>query len=133
MYAYDPKYTTVRNRVRNLIAEGLLGKTEDITDYTTLKADLNIDSLDMIELVIALEDEFDITISDEETAKLSSVEEVVYLVMEKRFGPVITAVQRPLMRPVGIASPMPGSNGGFTMVCFTSDDVPAGTEVFVAG
>jgi acyl carrier protein len=82
MYAYDPKYTTVRNRVKNLIAEGLLGKTEDITDYTTLKADLNIDSLDMIELVIALEDEFDITISDEETAKLSSVEEVVYLVME---------------------------------------------------
>lgn len=54
-----------------------------VTEEATLKEDLGIDSLDSVEIVIALESEFDITIEDEEIKTLTTVGDIVKLIESK--------------------------------------------------
>jgi len=67
----------VRERVIGLIAERMAVEADQITDDTHFINDLQSDSLDMAELVIDLEEEFDITISDEDAQKIETVGQAI--------------------------------------------------------
>ncbi|WP_202079887.1 acyl carrier protein [Caldalkalibacillus salinus] len=64
-------------RVKKIIVERLDVDEADVTPEASFKDDLGADSLDVVELVMELEDEFDLEISDEEAEKISKVGEVV--------------------------------------------------------
>lgn len=64
---------TVSERVIKVIAEKMGVEKEKITPETTFVNDLGADSLDQVELVMGLEDEFSITIPDEDAQKIQSV------------------------------------------------------------
>ncbi|MFZ4450180.1 acyl carrier protein [Salibacterium aidingense] len=64
-------------RVKKIVAERLGVEESEITREATFKDDLGADSLDVVELVMELEDEFDLEISDEEAEKIVSIADVV--------------------------------------------------------
>ena len=61
------------DRVKKVIMEQLGVKEEQITDNASFVDDLGADSLDTVELVMALEEEFDCAIPDEEAEKIATV------------------------------------------------------------
>ena len=67
-------------RVRWVISEELRMPKEDINEDSLFVEDLNFDSLDSIEVVIALETEFDIEIADEDSDHIFTVPDIVKLV-----------------------------------------------------
>ncbi len=60
-------------KVRTIVADKLSISEEQVTDAASFIEDLGADSLDTVELVMALEDEFGLDIPDEEAEKLSTV------------------------------------------------------------
>ena len=62
--------------MREMIAEQLNCEESSITESTSFKDDLGADSLDLFELVMALEEEFDVEIPTEDLEKLSTVQDV---------------------------------------------------------
>lgn len=64
-------------RVKKIIVDRLGVDESKITLEASFKEDLGADSLDVVELVMELEDEFDMEISDEDAEKISTVGEVV--------------------------------------------------------
>ena len=64
-------------KVRDLLAERLEIDPEKITMDTNIMEDLGADSLDVVELIMALESEFGIMINDETAATLITVSEIV--------------------------------------------------------
>ena len=67
----------VADRVRAIIAEQLGVKLEEVTDQASFIEDLGADSLDTVELVMALEEEFGIEIPDEDAEKMASVGDAI--------------------------------------------------------
>lgn len=67
----------VRERVGCVIARQFQVADERVTEAATLDEDLGATSLDRVEVVMSLEDEFSIEISDEEASHLSTVADVV--------------------------------------------------------
>lgn len=65
------------DRVKKIIVERLDVDEAEVKLEASFKDDLGADSLDVVELVMELEDEFDLEISDEEAEKISTVGEVV--------------------------------------------------------
>ena len=74
---------TIPDKVRNIIAEQLGVKPEEVTPEAKFIEDLGADSLDTVELVMALEEEFGIEIPDEEAEKLVTVGDAVRYIGEK--------------------------------------------------
>ena len=68
---------TIEDRVKNVIKEQLGVKEEEITRDASLMDDLGADSLDLIELVMELEEEFAIEIPDEDAENIHTVGEVI--------------------------------------------------------
>jgi acyl carrier protein len=64
---------TITERVKKIIAEQLGVAEGEIADTSSFVDDLGADSLDTVELVMALEDEFDMEIPDEEAEKITTV------------------------------------------------------------
>ena len=64
-------------KVKKIVAEKLNVKEDTITEASTFVNDLGADSLDVVEFVMEVEKEFDITIPDEEAAKLNTVGDAV--------------------------------------------------------
>jgi acyl carrier protein len=64
-------------RVKKIIVDRLGVEESKVTLEASFKEDLGADSLDVVELVMELEDEFDMEISDEDAEKISTVGEVV--------------------------------------------------------
>ncbi len=69
--------STAEERVKKIVAEQLGLKVEDVKDDASFVDDLGADSLDTVELVMALEDEFEIEILDEEAEKISTIKEAI--------------------------------------------------------
>lgn len=65
------------DRIKSIIVDRLGVDESEVTMEASLKDDLEADSLDVVELVMELEDEFDLEISDEEAEKISTVGEIV--------------------------------------------------------
>lgn len=71
-------------KVKAVIAEQLdVEDVESITMETSLMKDLDADSLDAVEIMMALEDEFEITVPDEEAEKFSNIGDIVKYVEGK--------------------------------------------------
>jgi acyl carrier protein len=73
---------TIEQRVKDIIVEQLSVKPDQVTTEAKFIEDLGADSLDTVELVMALEEEFDAEIPDEEAEKLQTVGEVVKYIEE---------------------------------------------------
>jgi acyl carrier protein len=76
----------VADRVRAIIAEQLGVKLEEVTDSASFIEDLGADSLDTVELVMALEEEFGIEIPDEDAEKMGSVGDAIKYIESKTAG-----------------------------------------------
>lgn len=72
----------VFEKVRKIISEQLGVDEEEITLDTTFE-ELNADSLDIVELIMALEEEFDLEIPDEDAEKLTTVRAAVEYIKER--------------------------------------------------
>ncbi len=73
----------VFDKVKGLFVEDLGIEESKVTMEAKLEEDLEIDSLGIVEVVMAFEDEFDIEIDDEELADVSTVGEAVKLLHSK--------------------------------------------------
>ena len=76
----------VADRVRAIIAEQLGVKVEEVTDAASFIEDLGADSLDTVELVMALEEEFGIEIPDEDAEKMANVGDAIKYIESKTAG-----------------------------------------------
>lgn len=70
-------------KIKSIIAEQLGVKVEEIKPESSFIEDLGADSLDTVELVMALEEEFGIEIPDEDAEKMTTVGEAVKYIEEK--------------------------------------------------
>ncbi len=68
---------TVEERVKKIVLEQLGVKEEDVTNDASFVDDLGADSLDTVELVMALEEEFNTEIPDEEAEKISTIQQAI--------------------------------------------------------
>ena len=72
--------------VKNLVVEQLSVNPEQVTREAEFIKDLNADSLDMVELVMACEEKFGVEVPDEEAEKLKTVGSVVDYIDSKKAG-----------------------------------------------
>lgn len=75
----------IEERVRELICENLSVAPDEVTPQATFVGDMNADSLDMVELVMALEEAFGISISEDEAERIQTVADAVSFI-EARAG-----------------------------------------------
>ena len=68
---------SIEERVKKIIVEQLGVKEEDVKPEASFVEDLGADSLDTVELVMALEEEFYIEIPDEEAEKITTVQSAI--------------------------------------------------------
>ncbi|MGN5096936.1 acyl carrier protein [Aeromonas sp. 61P] len=69
--------SNIEERVKKIIIEQLGVKEEDVKKAASFVDDLGADSLDTVELVMALEEEFDTEIPDEEAEKITTVQAAI--------------------------------------------------------
>ena len=67
----------IEDRVKKIVIEQLGVKEEEVKNNASFVDDLGADSLDTVELVMALEEEFDCEIKDEEAEKITTIQEAI--------------------------------------------------------
>ncbi len=75
--------STIKERVMKLVCEQLGVKEEEVTNAASFVDDLGADSLDTVELVMALEEEFETEIPDEEAEKITTVQLAIDFIKAK--------------------------------------------------
>jgi acyl carrier protein len=73
----EEKMSNIEERVKKIIIEQLGVKEEEVKNEASFVDDLGADSLDTVELVMALEEEFDTEIPDEEAEKITTVQSAI--------------------------------------------------------
>jgi acyl carrier protein len=73
----------IEDRIKSIIVEQLSVNEEQVTHDASFTEDLGADSLDQVELIMALEEEFDDEIPEEEAEKLLKVKDVIKYIEEK--------------------------------------------------
>ena len=73
----------IEERVRKILADNLSVPEDDVTTDSRFQEDLDADSLDLVEAVLALEEEFGVSIPEEEMEGVKTVGEAVNLVAAK--------------------------------------------------
>ncbi len=68
---------SIEERVKKIVVEQLGVKEEDVNNDASFVDDLGADSLDTVELVMALEEEFDTEIPDEEAEKIRTIQQAI--------------------------------------------------------
>ncbi len=71
------------DRVKKVVVEQLEVAEDEVTPQASFVDDLGADSLDVVELVMGLEEEFDVEIPDEDAEKITTVQEAVNYIDEK--------------------------------------------------
>ena len=74
---------SLEERVKNLICDQLAVEAEKVTHTASFIEDLGADSLDIVELVMQMEEEFDLDIPDDDAEKLKTVGDVVKYISSK--------------------------------------------------
>ena len=74
--------STVEERVRKIVVEQLGVKEDELKNNASFVDDLGADSLDTVELVMALEEKFDIEIPDEDAEKIQTVNDAIEYITE---------------------------------------------------
>jgi len=74
---------SVEKRVKDLVVEKLGVKEEDVTNDASFTNDLGADSLDTVELVMALEDEFNTEVPEEEYENITTIQEAINYIKSK--------------------------------------------------
>ena len=74
---------SVEERVKEIISEQLGLEKEDIQLDASFIDDLGADSLDIVEMIMTIEDEYDVEISDDDAEKLSTVQDAINYIKEK--------------------------------------------------
>lgn len=69
--------SSVEERVKKIVAEQLSTSEDQISNESSFVDDLGADSLDTVELVMALEEEFDLEIPDDEAEKITTVQQAI--------------------------------------------------------
>ena len=72
-----PSVADIEDKVFQIVADQMSVDKGELSRNTSFVNDLNADSLDTVELVMELEDEFDLTIPDEEAEKLKTIGEAI--------------------------------------------------------
>lgn len=72
-----PTMSSIDERVKKIVVEQLGVKEEEVTTNASFVEDLGADSLDTVELVMALEEEFECEIPDEDAEKITTVAEAI--------------------------------------------------------
>ena len=67
----------MKDRILEIIAEQFNVKVEDLDEDTNFVDDLNVDSIELLELVMTIEDEFDLELEDEVLENLTTVGDVI--------------------------------------------------------
>ena len=68
---------SVEERVKKIIVEQLGVKNDEVTNEASFVDDLGADSLDTVELVMSLEEEFDCEIADEEAENITTIQQAI--------------------------------------------------------
>jgi acyl carrier protein len=76
--------STVEQQVKAIVAEQLGVKLEQVSSNASFVDDLGADSLDTVELVMALEEEFETEIPDEDAEKITTVQQAIDYVTARR-------------------------------------------------
>lgn len=74
---------SVERRVIEIIVEQLGVSEEEVTSEASFIDDLGADSLDLVELIMAMEEEFGLEISDEDAEKIQTVQDVINYINER--------------------------------------------------
>jgi acyl carrier protein len=73
----EDRVKKIEDRVKHIIVEQLGVKEEEVTNTASFVDDLGADSLDTVELVMALEDEFEMEIPDEDAETITNVQQAI--------------------------------------------------------
>lgn len=76
----------VAQKVKEIVAQQLGVNEEQVTDEASFKDDLGADSLDIVELVMAFEEEFEVDIPDEDAEKVTTVGAAISYIEAKKGG-----------------------------------------------
>ena len=74
----------VADKVKQLIAEQLNKSIDEVTDDKEVVKDLGADSLDVVEMLMSLEEEFSITVPEEDAVNIKTVGDIVKLIEDKQ-------------------------------------------------
>lgn len=74
----------IKNKVEQIIAEQMALDANDFKPESIIAEDLGADSLDMVEMIMALEEEFGIEIPDEKADQIATIQDVINCVIELR-------------------------------------------------
>ncbi|MFI4853320.1 MAG: acyl carrier protein [Candidatus Makana argininalis] len=73
----------IKDKVKKIVSKQFGIKKINISNKISLRNDLGADSLDMIELIMSLEENFNIIITDDESEKLNTIKELINLIKSK--------------------------------------------------
>ncbi len=76
--------STIEEQVKSIVAEQLGVKDDEVTNKASFVDDLGADSLDTVELVMALEEEFETEIPDEDAEKITTVQQAIDFINAKQ-------------------------------------------------
>ncbi len=76
--------SNIEAQVKSIVAEQLGGKEDEVTSDASFVDDLGADSLDTVELVMALEEEFECEIPDEDAEKITTVQQAIDYIKERQ-------------------------------------------------
>jgi len=73
---------SVEEKVKQIIVEQLSVAEEDVVPEASFVDDLGADSLDLVEMIMAMEEAFDISIADEDAEKIKTVQDAINYIKE---------------------------------------------------